>query len=176
MTIEALGSRRSPVNGDTQIMTADFSFSTLMRHLDAGTSPTVPAGIPSQEHMRAVMESYIENINNPHPEFRARHIAETGTGEDPVGSRPSDTAEGVQHFAQALERLIDVPFTPKKAELISPISFSLGNKAAMAFKFWAEVDSRNVSIDIIDVMTFDETGKICNIMAYWGVENVTLLD
>ncbi|MEU9352413.1 hypothetical protein AB0D65_15695 [Streptomyces griseoloalbus] len=58
-----------------------------------------------------------------------------------------------------MKQLLDVPFTPKKAELTAPISFSLGNKAAMAFKLWAEVDGRNISIDIIEVMTFDESGR-----------------
>jgi steroid delta-isomerase len=46
----------------------------------------------------------------------------------------------------------------------------------MAFRLFAEMDGCNISIDIIDVMTFDESGKICDFMAYWGVENVALLD
>jgi steroid delta-isomerase len=160
----------------TQLMATDFSFSTMLQHLEAGTALPRSADSPTEEHMRTVMRAYIDNINNPQPDFEATYLTPDRTGEDPVGSRPADLGDATQGFAQAMERLIDVPFTPKKAELISPISFSVGNRAAMAFKFWAEVDGRNISIDIVDVMTFDESGKICNIMAHWGMENVTLLD
>ncbi|ELT9027995.1 hypothetical protein SAV10_003727 [Salmonella enterica] len=156
-------------------MNSNFSFSALLQHLEAGTSAW-PAIFPDQNHMDMVMRAYIENINNPDPEFYSKYVAENLTGEDPVGSMSSDSDNYVPDFAQSLKQLIDVPFTPKKAEIIAPIRFSLKNEAAMAFKFWAEIDGRNISIDIIDVMTFDETGKICNIKAYWGVDNVTLLD
>jgi hypothetical protein len=72
-----------------------------------------------------------------------------------------------------LERLLDVPFNPERAELVAPIRFSMENRAAMAFKPWAEVDGCNIAID---VMTFGESGKISKPMAYWRPENVTLLD
>jgi steroid delta-isomerase len=161
---------------DEWIMATDFSFSAMLRHLDAGTTLARAAGSPTEEHMRKVMEGYIDNINNPSPEFAAKYMAEGRTGEDPVGSRPSGIGNEAQDFTEGLKRLIDVPFTPKRAELIAPVTFSVGRKAAMAFKFWAEVDGRNISIDIIDVMTFNESGKICDTMAYWGMENVTVLD
>jgi hypothetical protein len=38
------------------------------------------------------------------------------------------------------------------------------------------VDGRNISIDIVDVMTFDESGKTSDFMANWGMANVALLD
>jgi steroid delta-isomerase len=155
---------------------ADFSFSKLMRHLDEGTLPVRSASSPTEKHMREVMEAYVANIGKDSPEFAANHLAANLAGEDPVGASGPHPHDGVETFAQVIERLLDVPFTPKKAELISPVSFSLENKAAMAFKFWAEVDGRNITIDIIDVMTFDASGKICDIRAYWGVENVTVLD
>lgn len=157
-------------------MTKDFSFGKLMRHLEAGTSPIKATGFPAQEHMSQVMQAYVARLTTPDPEFEAKHFAGTVTGEDPVGSRTSDASNAQQSFAQAVERLVDVAFTIKKAEMVSPVSFSVENKAAMAFKVWAEVDGRNISIDIIDVMTFDSAGKICDIRAYWGPQNVTVLD
>lgn len=76
-------------------------------------------------------------------------------------------------FAQ----LMDVEFVPIRGEMTAPPSFSLGNKAAMAFRLWAEVAGRKkVMIDIIETMTFNEEGKVTEQVAFWGVDNVTLLD
>lgn len=55
-------------------------------------------------------------------------------------------------------------------------TFSLGNKGAMSFRLWAEVDGRNLIIDIIEVMEFNEDGKVIEQLAYWGADNVTLMD
>jgi len=157
-------------------MATNFSFSALLRHLDAGTLPNRSPSSPTEEHMRKVMEAYVANIGKADPEFAAKYMAEGLTLADPVGSDPLAGSNTQESVSEVLSRLIDVPFTPQRAELISPIRFSLENQAAMAFKFWAEIGGRNISIDIIDVMTFDASGKICDIRAYWGIENVTLLD
>ncbi|MFJ6062657.1 hypothetical protein ACIQHU_06410 [Streptomyces tendae] len=157
-------------------MTTDFSFGKLMRHLTAGTELPRPAGLPTEEHMRKAIEGYIDNITNPDPDYAAKYLAVPRTGEDPVGTKPITLRGSVQDQLDEMKQLLDVPFTPKRAELTAPISFSLGNQVAMAFTLWAEVDGHNISIDIIEVMTFDEAGKICDQMAYWGVENVTVLD
>lgn len=157
-------------------MATEFSFGTLMRHLTSGTELSRPANLPTEEHMRKAIHGYIDNITNPDPDYAAKYLAVPRTGEDPVGTKPITLRGNGQDSLDEMTQLLDVPFTPKTAELTAPISFSLGNKAAMAFKLWAEVDGRDISIDIIEVMTFDESGKICDQMAYWGVENVTVLD
>ncbi|MFJ8449051.1 hypothetical protein [[Kitasatospora] papulosa] len=157
-------------------MATEFSFGMLMRHLTSGTALSRPASLPTEEHMRKAIQGYIDNITNPDPDYAAKYLALPRTGEDPVGTKPMTLRGSVQDQLDEMKQLLDVPFTPKKAELTAPISFSLGNEAAMAFKLWAEVDGHDISIDIIEVMTFDESGKICKQMAYWGVENVTVLD
>lgn len=157
-------------------MATDFSFGKLMRHLTSGAALPRPAGLPTEEHMRNAVQGYIDNLNKPDPNYAAKYLAVPRTGQDPVGTKPMTYRGGGRDVLDEMKQLLDVPFTPKRAELTAPISFSLGNTAAMAFKLWAEVDGHNISIDIIEVMTFDESGKICDQMAYWGVENVTVLD
>jgi steroid delta-isomerase len=156
-------------------MTTEFSFGKLMRHLTSGTELPRPAGLPTEEHMRKAVQGYIDNLNNPDPDYVAKYLALPHTVEDPVGAKPMNVSSW-DDVQDQMKDLIDVPFIPKRAELTAPISFSLGNKAAMAFTLWAEVDGRDISIDIIEVMTFDTSGKICDRLAYWGVENVTVLD
>ncbi|WP_053637144.1 hypothetical protein [Streptomyces sp. XY152] len=158
------------------ITTTEFSFGKLMQHLNAGTALPQPAGLPTEEHMRKAVQGYIDNLNNPDPDYAATYLAVPRSGEDPVGTKPFTIRGSWEDLLNEMKDLIDVSFTPRRAELTAPISFSLGNKAAMAFKLWAEVDGHNISIDIVEVMAFDESGKICEQMAYWGVENVTVLD
>jgi steroid delta-isomerase len=160
-----------------QIMVTEFSFSAALRHLDEGTRPVKDTAFPTEEHMRKAMQGYIDNIGpTPLPGFAENYLAAVRTGQDPVGTAPLNMGADPANPLGGLEKLLDVPFKPQRAELLSPISFSLSNKAAMSFRLFAEVDGRNLSIDIIDVMTFDENGKICDFMAYWGQENITLLD
>ncbi|MEV5516276.1 hypothetical protein AB0L50_25750 [Streptomyces flaveolus] len=164
------------ITKETQSMTTEFSFGKLMQHLTSGTDLSRPAGLPTEEHMRKAVQGYIDNLNNPDPDYAAQYLAVPRTGEDPVGTKPVTISGSWDDVMDQMKDLVDVPFTPKRAELTAPISFSLGNKAAMAFTLWAEVDGRNISIDIIEVMMFDASGKVCDQTAYWGVENVTVLD
>lgn len=46
----------------------------------------------------------------------------------------------------------------------------------MAFKLYVNVNGQNIAIDIIDVFQFNEEGEVIEQKAYWGKENVTLLD
>lgn len=150
-----------------------FTWSKLMAALaHEGAASELTSGGPSEEHMKDVMERYVANINNPEPDFYSTAFADPYTIEDPIGTGLLNISRGsiLDHD------LFDVPFTPKKAELIAPVRTTFANSAAMAFKFWAEVDGRDITIDIIDVMTFDADGKIVHIDAHWGMNNIRLVD
>jgi steroid delta-isomerase len=170
--------RRSSQSKGTHDMYTDFSFGKLLRHHDSAEAITRPAGSPTEEHMRAVCEGYIANLNAPDPAYAENYFAVPRSVEDPLGTKPITLQGGVggQDQLDAMDELLDVPFTPLRAEQTAPVSLSLGNKAALPFKLWAEVDGRTLTIDIVDVFTFDEDGRICDQWAFWGVENVTFLD
>ncbi|MEV0688481.1 nuclear transport factor 2 family protein [Nocardia sp. NPDC050378] len=146
-------------------MSEEFDLSAIVATLAEGRQ----AASPAREHMLAVMQKYIDNLNDPDPAFFSDNFSENYRYEDPVGA-------GVLCSAAMAERFDPRFFTIKSGELISPISMSMGNSAAMAFRVFADVDGRNISIDIVDVMTFDAAGKIADVKAYWGVENITLID
>jgi hypothetical protein len=158
---------------------SDFSFSKLLRHLDGDHDAIRRApNAPTEAHMRTVLEGYVAALGHDaeFKTFSEMYLAIPRSGEDPVGTPPiviNGTGEdSLKSFAQ----LIDVPFKALKAEMTAPPTFSVGNKAAMSFRLWAEVDARRLMIDIIETMTFDAEGKVVEQYAYWGVENVTLLD
>jgi steroid delta-isomerase len=157
-------------------MYTDFSFGMLLRHHDGVAAITRPAGFPTEEHMRKALEGYIANLNAPDPDYAETYLAAPRTIEDPFGIEPVSLSGTGQEQRDAMSQLIDVPFRPLKAEITAPVSLSLGNKAALPFKLWAEVDGRTLTIDIVNVFTFDEDGRICDQWAFWGVDNVTYLD
>jgi steroid delta-isomerase len=161
-------------------MYSDFSFGKLLRHLDGIETVNRPTGSPTEAHMRTVMEGYVACLGATNADafavFTEKYLALPRHGEDPVGTKPIVfTGIGEESLAD-LAQLIDVPFIPVKAELTAPPTFSLTNKGAFSFRLWAEVDGRSLTIDIIEVMTFNDEGKVTEQFAYWGVDNVTLLD
>lgn len=133
----------------------------------------VPTGMPAQEQMIKAMHSYIDRINGNHHEGTQNLFADNFTLEDPIGTKLFSFSK--EHPAEFFEEE-GVKFTPIKAELVSPISITYSNQAAMAFKFYMSVGEQEISIDIIDVMKFDESGKIVEVNAYWGRDNVTVIE
>ena len=133
----------------------------------------IPTGMPAPEHMKKAMQSYIDMINKNYHEGTLNLFSDNFTLEDPFGTKALTISNGFS--AEDFEDE-EVQFTPKKAELISPISTSYGNQAAMAFKLWMDVGGQEVTIDIVDVMKFDESGKIIEVVAHWGRENVSLVE
>jgi steroid delta-isomerase len=157
-------------------MYADFSFGKLLRHLDGIQSLTRPDGSPTEEHMRKAVEGYIANLNQPDPEYSDTYLALPRGGQDPVGTRPITLRGDTEDLMAEMGQLLDVPFTALKAEMTAPPTFSMSNKAAFSFRLWAEVDGRRLTIDIIEVVTFNADGKIGEQLAYWGPDNVTILN
>lgn len=119
--------------------------------------------IPSEEHMKNVMQSYIDNINKKDADAFLSLFADNMVGEDPVGTKP---IVGLKNLAAFVKQGM-----ASKVELVAPIRTSLGNSAAMAFDIYMELEGQDVIIQTIDVMKFNEAGKIIEAKAYWGKDN-----
>jgi steroid delta-isomerase len=156
-------------------MYTDFSFGKMFRHVDTGEAINRPTSSPTEAHMREALEGYVANIGVEDPEYAKTYFSSPRELSDPFGTKPMIIGDSASDALGQIGQLLDVPFTPVKAELTAPVSLSLGNKAAVPFRLWAEVDGRKLTIDIVDVMTFDNEGKICEILAFWGLDNVTFL-
>ena len=119
--------------------------------------------------MKAVLEKYVQYVDNQDPSIMEGYFSDRLEGADPYGSHAGLATE-------VLARLANVPFHTKKAEQTGPVRTTIWNKAAVPFKLYADVDGHAMTIDIIDIMAFDQDGKICKIEAFWGKENVTLIN
>lgn len=155
-------------------MYKEFSWKKLMEDLTQNKETlNIPTSRPTEEYMRKVMQGHIDMINKKGNKTTASYYADNIRAEDPVGT---ETFLGKKGIAEDFAKFFDVPFIPKKAELVAPISTSFGRSAAMTFKLYAEVDGQDITIDIIEVMTFNESGEIIEQMAYWGKDNVKIMN
>ncbi|MCS4486981.1 hypothetical protein [Staphylococcus americanisciuri] len=119
------------------------------------------------------MQNHIDMINKVTAIPTALYYAKDIVIEDPYDAT---LFKGAAVTYEGFHEKGDVLFLPQKAELIAPISTGHNHKAAMAFKLYAQVGDHHITIDIIETMAFNEEGDITDITAYWGKENVTLLD
>lgn len=117
----------------------------------------------SEQQMRAALQAYIDHFNVRDGEGLAAMFADHARIEDPVGG--TTIVEGraaIDAFYRGGVEVVD------RLELAAPIRTSHGSSAAMAFDIHMQIEGQPVVIRAIDVMTFDESGKIVDMKAYHG--------
>ncbi|WP_157529826.1 nuclear transport factor 2 family protein [Microtetraspora niveoalba] len=85
---------------------------------------------------------------------------------DPYGTPPREGREAIRAFYE------DGVKTGARLTLDAPIRGSHGDRAAMAFTVELTTEAGPMRIRVIDVMTFDEHGKIARMEALWGPDDV----
>lgn len=114
--------------------------------------------MPSQEHMKQALQTYVDAFNAADPVTVCDLYADDAVIEDPVGHPPITGRADIEEFyANAIAG-------GAKLALDAPIRGSHGDRAAMAFT----VDVPGMRIRAIDVMTFNDEGKITRMEAHWG--------
>lgn len=124
----------------------------------------------TESEMKAALEAYIDGFNAKDADAIIALFAEGATIEDPVGSDPVVGKEAIAAFYREGVRVVT------KMELSAPVRGSHGNSAAMAFEFEMEWEGATVRVSAIDVMEFDEGGKIKRMRAYHGPSDWTRAD
>jgi steroid delta-isomerase len=118
--------------------------------------------MPDSKTMKAAMQAYIDSFNSGDPEAVVALYADDATVEDPVGSPPRQGKEAIRAFYR------ETVATGAKLTLDAPIRSSHGNSAAMAFS--ATIGP--LLVRVIDVMTFDESGRFTSMKAYFGPDDL----
>lgn len=110
-----------------------------------------------------VIKDYIKGQNTADADLVAGLFAEDAVVIDPLGGTPIVGRDAIKSF------YINGPFLkPIKSELDGQVRVA-GNSAAFAFN--AVSDGK--LMHIIDVMEFNEAGKITKMTAYWSNANVS---
>ena len=121
-----------------------------------------------EKQMKKVLQAYIDGFNNRDAEAIVGLYADEATVEDPVGK---PTMQGKQAIAKFYRNSIK---TGAKLALAAPIRASQGQEAAMAFDVQLDMPQGPALIRVIDVMRFDDEGKIVSMRAFWGLSDMQM--
>ncbi|MBV8928772.1 MAG: nuclear transport factor 2 family protein [Mycobacteriaceae bacterium] len=120
--------------------------------------------MPSAEDITKTVNRYIELVGGGSAEDIAALYTEDAVLEDPVGGDVLRGRDAVRGFYANVENV------ERTCELVT-LRVS-GNEAAFQFRLTV---AGAMLIEPIDVMVFDDEGKVKSMRAYWGPENVIQL-
>lgn len=119
------------------------------------------------EAITATVHRYIELVGGGNADDLVGLYAADATVEDPVGGEVHIGHQAIRNFYSAITGL------DRKSELVS--LRVAGHEAAFQFALTITNGEHRMRIEPIDVMVFDDDGKIAGMKAYWSAENITQL-
>jgi steroid delta-isomerase len=126
--------------------------------------------VVTPEKMRWAFEQYTSRLSNGDADAVASLFADDASIEDPLGAAPRrGRTEILAFYKGAIER------AHPKVELTGSVRVSAVGEAAAPMRSVSNFQGSPRAIDIIDVFSFDESGQITSMRAYWGEGNVTEL-
>jgi steroid delta-isomerase len=120
--------------------------------------------MPSAEFIADAVNRYISLVAKGSADDIAELYAEDATVEDPVGGEVHIGRQAIRGFYSAVEN------TERECELVT--LRVAGNEAAFQFRLTVKAGDGGMVIEPIDVMAFDDEGKVAAMKAYWSAENV----
>jgi steroid delta-isomerase len=114
----------------------------------------------SPERIREVVERYVARVATGTTAEIMELFADGATVEDPVGSEVRSTPEAIREFYAPLESL-------EQAGEVLSVRVAAG-EAAFLFELRTQAGDQTYTLAPIDVMTFDDDGRITSMRAYWS--------
>ncbi|WP_072802873.1 nuclear transport factor 2 family protein [Rhodococcoides yunnanense] len=115
---------------------------------------------PAVEDIRKTIDAYVQAVAHGTVDEIAALYAAGATVEDPVGSEVRTTEASIREFYAVLEPL------QQTAELLT-VRIASGS-AAFQFNLTTVFGENTFEVAPIDVMEFDDEGKITSMRAYWN--------
>ncbi|MFD4369264.1 nuclear transport factor 2 family protein [Rhodococcus sp. NPDC058521] len=119
---------------------------------------------PSPDDIRKTVSKYIEAVAKGTVDDVLALYADGAVVEDPVGTEPRTTTESIREFYGVIEPL------QQEGELRT--LRIADNEAAFHFSLVTTLGDNSMEIAPIDVMTFDDDGKILTMRAYWSQDDM----
>lgn len=123
--------------------------------------------MPSAERIAATVSRYIELVAKGSADDLVELYASDATVEDPVGGEVHIGRQAIRGFYAAVDDL------QRECELVS--LRVAGNEAAFQFRLTVTAGEHRMLIEPIDVMAFNDDGKVSAMKAYWSAADVTRL-
>ena len=123
------------------------------------------------DEMKAAVDAYLAAHTAGDVDAICALFSDDAKAWDPVDSPPHEGAEGIRAFFTGTHEMMD------RLELVrtGPVRCA-GPYAAFPMTARSHLGDLHLEIDIIDVMTFDEAGKICEMKAYWDMADSRQVD
>ncbi|WP_168701700.1 nuclear transport factor 2 family protein [Gordonia paraffinivorans] len=116
----------------------------------------------------AAVDSYIELLNSGTAEQIADLYAPDATVEDPIGADIRDTREQLVEFYSVITGMEDRTATLKWKKVA-------GDTAVFEFTLVTKTSGLAFEITPVDIMVFDENGKVKSMRAVWRQEDLKQL-
>lgn len=120
----------------------------------------------SNERILEVIHAYVDLVADGTADQVVALYAEGATVEDPVGSAVRSTREAIHEFYATLEGL-----EQRGRVLTARVA---GGEAAFQFELATTAGDQTFTLSPIDVMTFDDDGRITSMKAYWSDSDVVI--
>ncbi|WP_194819045.1 nuclear transport factor 2 family protein [Nocardia sp. XZ_19_385] len=119
------------------------------------------------QQIRDVVEQYVKLVGSGPTEDIVQLYAPDATVEDPIGTEPRQGHDAIREFYEVIANL------DREAELHAESVRIAGNHAAFMFTLVTKFGDQKFTLSPIDVMEFDDAGKIIRMRAYWSQEDMS---
>lgn len=120
----------------------------------------------SKDRILEVIQRYVDLVASGTADQVTALYADGATVEDPVGTEVRTTREQIREFYAGIEGL------EQEGRLVT--ARVAGGQAAFQFELVTKAGERTYTLSPIDVMTFDDDGRITSMRAYWGDEDLVV--
>ncbi|MEV6137775.1 nuclear transport factor 2 family protein [Nocardia sp. NPDC051990] len=116
--------------------------------------------------IRDVIEQYVKLVGSGPTEAIVDLYAPDAVVQDPMGTEPKRGHDAIREFYEVLGNL------DRETELHADSIRIAGNHAAFMFTLVTKFGDQRLILSPIDVMDFDDEGKIIAMRAYWGQDDM----
>ena len=119
-----------------------------------------------RDQILETIQSYVDLVGKGTADEILDLYADGATVEDPVGSEVRTTRESIREFYAAIEPL------EQESRLVS--AKVADGQAAFLFELVTRVGDQTYTLAPIDLMTFDDDGRITTMRAFWSNEDMEI--
>ncbi len=123
----------------------------------------------SAQQIQTTMARYVELVDAGDIDGILALYGKDATVEDPVGQPPIQGLADIERFYRQ-----GLGASQVSATLTGPVRATLNGCGAMPFRVDMQWAGQPCSLHVIDVMEFDDAGRIRSMKAYWSEANIGL--